>query len=87
VALPEQMCVPVDGLPQPPQLLLSVCVLTQLPLQQVVPEAQVWPPQLHAQAIVSKTSPLGQVVLTHAPLQHVWPLGQVVLTHVPLERV
>ena len=34
-----QVCVAVQAWPQLPQLLLSVCVFTQFPLQQVCPSA------------------------------------------------
>ena len=76
-----QVWPPAHTVPQAPQLLLSVCELTQLPLQSVVPVAQ-------PQAPIAHTRPVGQArpqapqlaasvwVLTHTRPQSVEPVGQ-----------
>jgi hypothetical protein len=59
----------VQTTPHPPQLLLSVCVDTHWPLQQVFGAPHETPPQEQAQTDGSKVSPGGHEVDTHWPLQ------------------
>jgi hypothetical protein len=81
----EQQFVVVPGhvMPQPPQLLLSVVVSTQFPLQQVLPVIQgEFMPHLHCPP--EQVSPVGAQAVPHIPQLLAFEL---VSTHVPLQSV
>jgi hypothetical protein len=66
--------------PQAPQLLLSVCALTQVPLQSVVPVAQPQTPAVHTRPVAQVRPQAPQLVrsvcvLTHTRPQSVEPVG------------
>jgi hypothetical protein len=68
-------------LPQPPQLLTSVCALTQAPSQQVSPAAQQFVPLLPVHSVLSHGHTL------HCPSQQYCPDGQQVERFVPTQAV
>lgn len=67
----RQLCPAGQVIPQPPQLVMSLPVLTQMPLQKVVPPGQLV--QVHVPG--SSTVPPVQL-FTQVPLQYCVPLGQ-----------
>jgi hypothetical protein len=83
VQLPaEHTFPPLQATPQPPQLLLSVCVFTHAPPQFVVPPIHVVEhvPLMHTWPVVHAIVQLPQciasvAVLMQVPLQSVVPLG------------
>jgi hypothetical protein len=72
---PWQTCPPVHVVPQFPQLLLSVWVFVQAPLQQVCPAGQVLPhsPQLFGSEARSTHSPKGNPQQVDPPEQQLLP--------------
>jgi hypothetical protein len=77
----QQTCPPGQLLPQPPQLLTSVCALTQAPSQQVSIAAQQFVPLLPVHRVLLQ----GQTL--HWPSQQYWPLGQQVERFDPTQAV
>jgi len=71
----------LQTVPQVPQLLLSLAVVTQLPLQKVRPEGQVHMPLVQLRPPEHTVPQVPQLLLSLAvvrqvPLQSVCPLGQ-----------
>jgi len=80
---------PGQTLPQPPQLLFSVLVLTQLPLQKVCPAGHAHTLFVQVRPLVQTVPQVPQLLLSFAvvrqtPLQSVCPLGQL---HTPFWQV
>jgi hypothetical protein len=72
---------PLQTVPQPPQLLLSVFRSLHWPEQFVLPGLQTQPPPTHIESVEQTVAHVPQwfgslLVLVHTPLQLVWPAGQ-----------